>query len=157
MDKDQRGSVLVGMLIFTSMLTLGAAGMLIVAAAWHSQRENSMEKERLFIAAESGLHMGARTLRAMPRDFVEGFTGPNQFLSPPNYKLGPINISVTYEYNPVPSPPVRYIRSQAWQGESDIVELKWELVSSVDNPADDPVDTLNHVTFKNWTEMMVLR
>lgn len=73
----QRGSALVGTIALSLVLTISAAGFILVTGNGQGTEKEGLNELQLFNAAESGLLMGARWLRANTPAEIDGFADPS--------------------------------------------------------------------------------
>jgi hypothetical protein len=70
MGLTQRGSVLVGVIGITTMLSVAAAGLMLVAANSRTEEDMAFKRAKCYYDAESGLMLGLGWLRKQGRDFI---------------------------------------------------------------------------------------
>ncbi|MCL2689504.1 MAG: hypothetical protein FWE57_06620 [Chitinispirillia bacterium] len=62
---NNRGSILVGVVVLSTIMAIGTAGLIGVARNTHNQSVDAYEETQLFLAAEAGLHIGTSWYRTM--------------------------------------------------------------------------------------------
>lgn len=146
--KSQRGSLLAGCLVLCLVLTSAAAGLLAVTGAWNSSVSGALERERLRDAAESGIAMGVRWLRALPG--VLGSFADTEPISVEGLVMDGAAMDV-------------YLERDAAAGTHDLVsiasldgcrryEIRWRIDVVGTTYDDDGHDPICRITFKDWRE-----
>lgn len=145
----QTGSVLAGCLILCLVLTSAAAGLLTITSAWNSSVSASLDRERLADAAETGISLGARWLRAV--------------LTPANlagYPSTPISVDGLVRDGATLDVDLEY---DAGAGTHDLVsiatfdgchryEIRWRINAVAPPIFNDGQADLHSITFMDWRE-----
>ncbi len=151
MVSGQRGSILAGVIGITTLLSLAAAGLLLVAANSRNEEEMAFKRVGCYYDAESGLMMGVGWLRKKGSVFITGYRGWNGdsvvFVLPQPLENGSSVVVVIKDLaaTAIPPAPTKTVVSRATAG-SETIRLSWDI--GVDPANTDPANPL--LTLNKW-------
>lgn len=146
--KNQRGSVLVGVIGISIAMSVAAGGFILLSANTAGTEVRSATNLRLHYAAESGIFMGVRWVKT--HNFV-GTAWPSYLVITPDEEsfttIDGIKVKVTFETGAAGGGNYQ-LRSVATQGDNmEKVEVSWQINSFNPDAANKAVPSL-----QNWKE-----
>jgi hypothetical protein len=156
MKTAENGSILVGALILSACLSLGAGGLLLVSATWNSDHGTDFQNGRLLDAAESAMIMGVRGLRTRSSEFITGHNGsPIRLTSEAAdfISMDGILVQVEFHYDNIST--LRFLQSLATMPSgADTIEVRWTVVDDEVESLDPipPGNIRSNVSMVDWRE-----
>jgi hypothetical protein len=156
MPTEQRGSILVGVLGTTTLLSMAAGGLLLVAANSRNEEDLAFRRTGCYYDAESGLMMAASWLKAHDSSFIASkhdAWGAGKDTSFHSLLLdNGATVSITIRDNTAydPNDKTKTIIAKAVNG-SETVQFSWD-IGAADNKfqGGKPTPTL---TLQNWRSL----
>jgi hypothetical protein len=126
--KGQRGSILIGVLAMSLIMTVAAGGMMFVAANSGNDEQGSAENLTLHYTAESGIYLGLKWIRGHDSVFHDTHKAETMVLTLPEdgYDLiDGINLRVVLKPHPDGLPKRTLETTAFYDGAKDTLVVKW--------------------------------
>jgi len=148
--KNQRGSILIGVLAMSLIMTVAAGGLLFVASNSGNDEQRSAEDVTLHYAAESAIYLGLRWIRYHGWTFHDAHKSETMVLTWPetDYALiDDVKVRVVLKPNGLPK---RTLEATAFSDISkDTLVVGWS-VDTIRTALDDPLRS--KPILSNWYE-----
>ena len=157
--KRQRGSILVGVIGLSAIVTVALAGFLTMAGSSNRLQADSESEIQLHYAAESAMDMGLRWLRTYPSTK----TGNPAWPASPVYlnsilgdftDLEGCKVRVRFSATPGEFEPHKITCFATFGGGRDTLEINYYLATTVDNQEVENGTTLSGLTMSQWREII---
>lgn len=150
--KGQRGSVLAGIVALSSIMTLAATGLILVASNVTSVESEALRSYQAFNSAESGRALGVRWLREKNVAWFDALPSPDTVVITPGLyqNLDGCNVLVRLRVSGSIAPYTKTLEVLSTPGgTSDTVKVSWAVNSVVTSAP------LTKVDMANWSQIIL--